>query len=43
LENGDIVDPSALKLNMHVFVRAGKTLYGELEAYQVVWGGILRP
>jgi hypothetical protein len=24
-------------------VRAGKTLYGELEAYQVVWGGILRP
>jgi hypothetical protein len=43
MQDGDIVGPSALKLNMHVFVRAGKTVYGELEAYQVLWGGIRRP
>ena len=43
MEDGNIVEPSALKLNMHVFVEAGKTLYGEIEAYRVVWGGILKP
>jgi len=28
-------------LNKHVFVRAGRDIYGMLEAYQVVWGEIL--
>jgi hypothetical protein len=27
-------------LNKHVFVRAGRDIYGELEAYQIVWGEI---
>ena len=30
-------------LNKHVFVRAGRTLQGALEAYQVMWGEILLP
>lgn len=29
-------------INKHVFIRGGRTLYGVLEAYQVVWGEILR-
>jgi hypothetical protein len=41
--SGEIVDADALKPNMHVFVRAAKSVYGELEAYQVVWGQILQP
>jgi hypothetical protein len=28
---------------MRVFVRAGKNLYDEVEAYQVIWGAILNP
>jgi len=28
---------------MRVFVRAGRTLYNEIEAYQVIWGRILQP
>ena len=28
-------------LNKHVFVRAGRDIYGVLEAYQIVWGEIL--
>ncbi|MGA3097853.1 MAG: hypothetical protein ABSF25_15475 [Bryobacteraceae bacterium] len=43
LEEGEIVDPSALKLNMHVFIQAGRALYDEIEAYRVVWGSILHP
>jgi len=43
MEDGNIVEPPALKTNMHVFIQAGKTLYGEIEAYRVVWGGILKP
>jgi hypothetical protein len=27
-------------LNKHVFVRAGRDIYGALEAYQIVWGEI---
>ena len=30
-------------INKHVFVRAGRNQQGTLEAYQVVWGGILTP
>ena len=41
LENGEIVEAGNLKPNMRVFVRAGKDLYGQVEAYQVVWGKIL--
>lgn len=43
IEDGDLVDAAALKPNMRVFVRAGKDLYGEVEAYQVIWGRILDP
>lgn len=43
LENGDLVSSSQLQPNMRVFVRAGRTLYNEIEAYQVIWGQILQP
>ena len=43
LEGGEMVEASQLKPNMRVFIRAGKTLYNEMEAYQVIWGEILEP
>ena len=43
VQNGEIVDSAALKMNMRVFVRAGKDLYNQTEAYQIVWGNILDP
>ena len=43
LEDGQVVDLAQLKPNMRVFVRAGKDLYNEVEAYQVIWGKILAP
>ena len=43
LADGGVVDAASLKLNMRVFVRAGKTIYDEVEAYQIVWGAILQP
>jgi hypothetical protein len=43
LENGQQVEASALEPNMRVFVRAGKNLDNQVEAYQVVWGQILEP
>ena len=43
LEDGAPVASSQLKPNMRVFVRAGRTLYNEIEAYQVIWGQILEP
>lgn len=43
LLNGDVVDSAALKLNTRVFVRAGKDLWDQIEAYQVIWGKILAP
>jgi hypothetical protein len=43
LLNGDLVDPATLKLNTPVFVRAGKDLWDQVEAYQVIWGQILSP
>ncbi|MBZ5620733.1 MAG: hypothetical protein LAQ69_18710 [Acidobacteriia bacterium] len=43
LENGEIVEAANLKPNMRVFVRAGKDLYDQVEAYQVIWGKILDP
>ena len=43
LDGGNAVEPDALKPNTRVFVRAGKDIYGEIEAYQVIWGAILQP
>jgi hypothetical protein len=41
--NGDTVEATKLQPNMRVFVRAGKNLYEQVEAYQVIWGSILEP
>lgn len=41
LEDGQVVGLASLKPNMRVFVNAGKGLYDEVEAYQIVWGRIL--
>jgi hypothetical protein len=43
LENGVVVQAADLKPNTRVFVRAGKDVYNEIEAYQVIWGSILDP
>lgn len=43
LENGDRVDAASLKPNLRVFIRAGKDLYNEVEAYQVIWGEMVGP
>src|SRR5215471_17528157 len=43
LQNGEIVDADKLALNTRVFVRAGKDVYDQIEAYQVIWGSILDP
>lgn len=43
LADGQLVEADSLKPNMRVFVRAGKDLYNEVEAYQVIWGTILTP
>jgi len=42
LADGLPVDAAALPLHTHVFIRAGRTPEGEIEAFQVVWGRILR-
>jgi hypothetical protein len=34
---------SGLRMNARVFVRAGRNLDDNIEAYQVMWGDILRP
>ncbi len=43
LQNGSMVDAASLKPNMRIFVRAGKSVYDEVEAYQIIWGRILDP
>ena len=43
LQNGEIVEAASLKPNTRVFIRAGKDVYEQLEAYQIVWGNILNP
>jgi hypothetical protein len=43
LQNGIIVQAADLKPNTRVFIRAGKDVYNEIEAYQVIWGNILEP
>ena len=41
--DGQILERANLRVNTRVFVRAGRNIEEELEAYQVVWGDILRP
>jgi len=43
VEDGKVVGAVELKPNMRVYVQAGKSLYDEIEAYEVVWGQILQP
>ena len=43
LEGGTMVEAGDLKPNTRVFVRAGKNLEDQIEAYQVIWGEILQP
>jgi hypothetical protein len=43
LQNGEIVEADKLALNTRVFIRAGKDVYDQVEAYQVIWGSILDP
>ena len=43
LQDGQVVDLASLRPNMRVFVNAGKGLYDEVEAYQIIWGSILAP
>jgi hypothetical protein len=40
---GRLAERGALPAQTRVFVRAGKNLWDEVEAYEVVWGEILRP
>jgi hypothetical protein len=43
ISDGLRVESAALKVNTHVFVRGGRNLDDEIEAYQVIWGGIVHP
>lgn len=43
LSEGQSLDRGNLEVNTRVFIRAGKNLDDEIEAYQVVWGSILEP
>jgi hypothetical protein len=43
LEGGTPADPADLKPNTRVFIRAGRNLEDQIEAYQIVWGQILEP
>jgi hypothetical protein len=42
-EDGLRVEPSSLHSSTRVFVRAGKNLDDQIEAYEIVWGEILNP
>ena len=42
LSGGAPVDAAALAVNTRVFIRASKNLENDLEAFQVVWGEILK-
>jgi hypothetical protein len=41
--DGQTAQASNLRINTLVFVRCGRNLEDEVEAYQVVWGEILKP
>ena len=40
---GQTADAASLPVNRVVYIRGGRNLYDELEAYQVIWGEILQP
>ncbi len=41
--DGQSADLRSLQVNTVVYVRGARDLYGQLEAYQVIWGDILQP
>jgi hypothetical protein len=41
LHDGLRVDPDQAPVNAHVFIRAGRDIYGDLEAFEVIWGSIV--
>lgn len=43
LQEGEIVEAKDLKPNMRVYIRAGRNLYDQVEAYQIIWGSIMSP
>jgi hypothetical protein len=43
LTAGQAADRLALPINTRVFIRAGKNLDDDVEAYQIIWGDILQP
>ena len=43
LNEGAKLDATALPVNTHVFVRAGRNSSGEMEAFQVMWGELVNP
>ena len=43
MKDGGLAAAAALHLNTRVYVRAGKNLEGEIEAFQVIWGDTLEP
>jgi len=43
VQDGATVGFASLKPNMRVFIRGGKDLWDQVEAYQVFWGEILQP
>ena len=43
LESGTVADAADLKPTTRVFVRAGKNLDDQIEAYQIIWGDIMDP
>jgi hypothetical protein len=40
---GRLVEHGRLAVHQRIFVRAGRGIEGEMEAYQIVWGGIVQP
>jgi hypothetical protein len=42
LANGVRLEAADLPINRHVFVRAGENAWGEVEAYQVMWGDMVK-
>jgi hypothetical protein len=43
MDQGQTTEAGNLPVNTLVFIRGGKNIYDELEAYQVIWGRILQP
>ena len=43
VQDGESVGIASLKPNLRVFIRGGKDLWDQVEAYQVSWGEILQP